>query len=728
MDKNQPKPKTGLKLKIITIICLVGGVVVIIGVFFGYYTTKQILLDTITHEHLEVAKRVSLAISDRINNQVKSLKITALRNLWAKAIREKNLSYAGMNSGDIKEYLLDMDRKWSEAKDNSLLVGDYLDNVSAGMASEIVKENTAIAELFATDKFGGLVFSSGKTSDFYQADEEWWQKAYANGAGNTYIGQIELDKSSNVESVTIAVPLKDGKGVVIGIIKKILQTDSFFAPLTRVKIGKTGHAMLVNNDGMILCHHNRISIVDKFANSKVFKQLTKSKTGWSILKNIQPGNSDIFTCFAKIENEFLSANNTTWWVFINQEAKEIFLPLSSLLTETIVFTIFLLVLLAVFGIILGAVFMRPIIKLREATDAISQRDLDYKVEIKTGDELEQLADSFNQMVEKLSNTTVSYEVLANEMSLRQAAEKSAFSEHAKLKSKTEELSRSLKETLASREAIVSVLNDNIKIKDKLEMSMKELKDAQAQLIQSEKMDAIGQMASGIAHEVKNPLGVVLQGVNYFEENLPLKQTDNRKILKMMKDGVKRADSIVRALLDFSRAAEIDLVKDDIDLVLIKAVDLTRHHIVSKNIKLITELEKHLPKVLIDRNKLIQVFINLMLNSAQSITDSGSIIVRSCLQPAGELNKKANKEDTNSFQPEEKAIIIEIEDNGCGISKEIMKKIFDPFFTTKKRTEGTGLGLSVAKSIIDMHGGFMRVESGLGKGTKVTISLRLPKDE
>ncbi|MFC1624031.1 ATP-binding protein [Candidatus Omnitrophota bacterium] len=287
----------------------------------------------------------------------------------------------------------------------------------------------------------------------------------------------------------------------------------------------------------------------------------------------------------------------------------------------------------------------------------------------------------------------------------------------------EKLNKTLKEAIKSREITAKMLDENNQIRKKLEKSLEALKEAQSQLIQAEKMDAIGRMASGVAHEVKNPLGIIIQGINYFENELPLEQKDNREMIQMMKDSVKRADSIVRALLDFSRIGELRMGSEDINSILENSLALTEHKIKLKNIKIIKEFKKDLPKAQADRGKIEQVFINLLFNAIYAMSKGGKLYIRSYLSQLGKLGGKVGNRATDHFRPEEKAVIIEIEDTGVGISKENMTKIFDPFFTTKKRTEGTGLGLSVTKSLVEMNKGLIEIESVRGKGTKVIIVLR-----
>lgn len=250
-----------------------------------------------------------------------------------------------------------------------------------------------------------------------------------------------------------------------------------------------------------------------------------------------------------------------------------------------------------------------------------------------------------------------------------------------------------------------------------------LKETQAQLIQAEKMDAIGRLASGVAHEVKNPLEILLQGVNYLEEKVPQEEKKMCEIVQMMKKNIKRADDIVRSVLEFSRSGELSLKAEDINKVLESSLDLVRYKFNTSNIDIVRELSPGLPGILIDKNKMEQVFVNLFLNAIESMPDGGKLILRSerirLKWPKHATGRKLA--DYLGFKND--AVVIEIEDTGCGIPEENKRRLFEPFFTTKTPSGGTGLGLSVSKNIIELHKGIIDIESNAGKGSKARLFLR-----
>jgi two-component system NtrC family sensor kinase len=261
------------------------------------------------------------------------------------------------------------------------------------------------------------------------------------------------------------------------------------------------------------------------------------------------------------------------------------------------------------------------------------------------------------------------------------------------------------------------------LEEKVEQRTQELKETRGILIQAEKLYAIGQLASGVAHEVRNPLGIIVQGVNYLEKKISSKEEGVSEILTMVKDGIKRADKIIGSLLDFSKDTSLKLRPQDINSILKESLDLIKTELKSKNIDIIKETKKNTPKVLIDKNKIEQVFVNIFLNAIQAIPKRGKIIIRSYDKQLEKIKNKIGRREEDHFKVGEKAVMVEIEDTGIGIPKENLKRIFDPFFTTKGPSGGAGLGLSVSRNIIAMHKALIDIESQKDKGTKLIITLK-----
>ncbi|MFH1783233.1 MAG: response regulator [Candidatus Omnitrophota bacterium] len=276
---------------------------------------------------------------------------------------------------------------------------------------------------------------------------------------------------------------------------------------------------------------------------------------------------------------------------------------------------------------------------------------------------------------------------------------------------------------------IGVIKDITKYKqaeEALEESRSDLKETYEELIQSERLSVAGQLASGIAHEVRNLLGILIQDINYLESKTRSKKSSS-EIFDMMKANVQRANKIIESLVNFSKASKLKIQPEDINSVIKDSLKLVQYKPKRGKIKFVKNLEKGLPKVLIDRGKMEQVFINVFLNAIQAMSGKGMLAVKTKAIKLERQKDKVGKMAKDYFMLGKKAVIVEIEDTGCGIPPESLGKIFEPFFTTKELGKGTGLGLSVTKKIMEMQNALINVESEVNRGTRIILTLRTEEE-
>lgn len=259
----------------------------------------------------------------------------------------------------------------------------------------------------------------------------------------------------------------------------------------------------------------------------------------------------------------------------------------------------------------------------------------------------------------------------------------------------------------------------------LQRSHEELKSAQFQLIQAEKMQSVGRLAAGVAHEVKNPLAILGMGIDYMSKNIQSPDENLAQILADMNDALKRADTIILGLLDFSLPGALKLSPEDVSTVLDQSVALVRHEMSNSHIALRRELAGDLPPVRLDKNKLKQAFVNILTNALHAMPEGGTVTVRTFareLRP-GETDHDAGSRLADRFRPGDTVIVAQIADTGPGIPPDKLSKVFDPFYTTKPTGRGTGLGLTVTKKIVELHGGTITIANAHNGGAVVTIVLK-----
>jgi signal transduction histidine kinase len=252
---------------------------------------------------------------------------------------------------------------------------------------------------------------------------------------------------------------------------------------------------------------------------------------------------------------------------------------------------------------------------------------------------------------------------------------------------------------------IGVAIDNARLFRSLNEAYKDLAATKAQLFQSAKLSAIGELAAGIAHEIRNPLTTIIGDAQLLMAEMEPGQPGYESLKAIERSG-QRASKVIANLLSFSRQEEYEFTSTDINETIDSALSLIAYQIERSRISIIKDLATDLPLVSASPHHLEEVWINLVLNARDSIPDRqrGEIRITSRLDGSG------------------KAVQVLISDNGCGIPEANLDRVFEPFFTTKEVDKGTGLGLYITYNIVTRHNGLIEIESEEGKGTTVTVTL------
>jgi two-component system NtrC family sensor kinase len=358
-------------------------------------------------------------------------------------------------------------------------------------------------------------------------------------------------------------------------------------------------------------------------------------------------------------------------------------------------TIFLdAVVLIIFGsFLLSRVLVKPIKDLVRLTQKISDGDFSQKIEVTSKNEIGQLIGSFNRMIERLKE---------------------------------------------NQESLENYL-------ESLESANKKLKQAQEELIRTEKLASIGRFAAGVAHEVGNPLGAILGYTSILQKD-GMDHEESKDYLKRIEKEIDRINRIVRELLDFARPSKFEFKDVEINQVIESTLSLLSYQKNFKNIETQLDTQADLPMIKGDESQLSQVFINIILNATDAMPDGGILRIQTKLHvvenpdadrlqrvyprrrrsdPMESDYSRMRKTDPlaaliKKFSEGDRLVKIRISDTGIGIKKEDLENIFDPFFTTKAPDKGTGLGLSISLRIVESLGGEIRVESEVGKGATFEI--------
>lgn len=469
------------------------------------------------------------------------------------------------------------------------------------------------------------------------------------------------DHEENGMMLKAAVPLVDEKGTIIGVLYGGILINQNYEIVDRIKeIVYKGEKYkgIETGTATIFQHDLRISTNVKKANGeRALGTRVSKEVNQAVLKEGRPWihrafvvNDWYLTAYEPIKN---IDDKIIGILYVGMLEK----PYVDLRNNVmIIFTgmsILCVVFLVVILYFVTSTIIHPLQDMIFATNKIAQGNLNQKVEINFRDEIGELAQSFNQMTENLK--------MANE----------------------------------------KLIHWGKTLEEKVEERTKELREMQDYLIQSEKLASLGKISAGVAHEINNPLTSIL-----INAHLMLEKTEKKhpfhEYLNLIADETSRCTNIVKGLLEFSRQDPPQKVYSDVNEIINRTLQLLENQASFQNIRIIKKLNENLPRIKLDKNKINQVFWNLMINSSEAMPKDGTLTI------------------VSQFSADENYIEIDFIDTGVGIPKEAINKLFDPFYTTK--SNGIGLGLAISYGIIEQHQGKIEVKSEPGQGSVFTISL------
>lgn len=464
---------------------------------------------------------------------------------------------------------------------------------------------------------------------------------------------LYLNSATQHHILHISAPIHDGKeNPPIGWLHRDYDVKKLFDPLIYpIRFGSTGHVMLINSAGAIISCPMLVT-GSRIEDQTLLARATNNHAGWTTAENDGHGKA-VFSIagFAPLAGvNSLLPPGESWHMFVWQDSREIFAPAKSLLVGLLFAGLLSLGLLAALSYYASSRIVKPIQRLRHEASRIAGGDLSQPLAVHTGDEIEELAGELDEM----------------RIQLRQHI--------GTLEDKVEERTRELRENQAEKNRVTE------------------------QLIQAEKVAAIGTMASGIGHEINNPLYVIMGRAEAIRDEKDISACNEhaRDIIKH----TKHISAIVKNLSGYIRpASQHELEQIDVHEKLVEALAMARLSLLDDRIE-IRQNFAPVPKISAKPEEIQQVFFNVIRNGIQAMAGKGVLEVTTTLEGS--------------------QICIRIQDTGTGIRTEHLGKIFDPFFTTKGPDEGEGLGMFIVQKIVNKYNGAITLESQVGKGTTVTI--------
>src|SRR5271168_820764 len=503
-------------------------------------------------------------------------------------------------------------------------------------------------------------------------------------AHKVYYGPVYFRRESEPYMTLALAGTRKDAGVSIAEVNLKLIWDV----VSQIKVGERGHAYVVGPGGRLIAHPD-ISLVLRNTDMSKLAQVKSARTaagtdgsGQQVQEAEDISGHKVLTASAKVAH-------LGWTVFVETPIEEAYAPLYASIQRTGFVLFGALALAFVAGMFLAGRMVVPIQALRAGAARIGRGDMSQRINIKTGDEVEALANQFNEMASRLQES------------------------YADLEKKVEDRTVELRE------------------------SLDELRTAQDRLVQTEKLASLGQLTAGIAHEIKNPLnfvnnfsGVSVELLNELQETLAGVKADDKardeitdvmdtlrgNLEKIVQHG-KRADSIVKNMLLHSREGSGEHRPVDINSIVEESLNLAYHGARAEkqgfNITLERSFDPAAGEIDLYPQEVTRVLLNLISNGFYAATKRKAEANGDNYEPTLATTTK-NLGDS---------VEIRIRDNGTGIPPEVKEKLFNPFFTTKPAGEGTGLGLSISHDIIvKQHGGSIEVDTQPGEFTEFRIVL------
>ena len=634
--------------RIVLAIFLVGCIPLFIGLLLASVSGMRSLRNIIGGNFQAIASEAADRVTMLMESHVQALKLLASAPLRVRQpVSVANASYPSRRS--ISDVIQERTRAWEQGTDLSTQLLNS--ELSRFLLETKVRDGDRLVGLMITDRHGAIVAASSEPDRYFFGDESWWSDMQSERTGHVFISDMIPGQHGSFrtpeETIDIAVPiLDDHQRTVIGAIKASYRFDAFFAMIKEIRIGQTGHAMLFDTAGQpLVC-----PVLPRPAhriNPQLMAMIVSHEPGWGIADDDAHGARETVVGFAPVRG--LGKRDNTWHMFVRQHPSETYAPIRQQMWDVALIGLIMVGLLAAIGRYVAARIAKPIQVLRRGVESISQGTYEAPLPIKTGDEFEDLAVAIHRMADNLKTSRSELETLNRDLTRR-------------IDEKTADVTRHMR---------------------KLETA--------------ERLAALGKMASGIAHEINNPLGIILNRIDCMEaETMHLPLPDELAVdLAAIRAQAERIDRVTHSMLSLSRGAVMTLKPIDVNCVIRSGLAVAGERIASKGITVECQLSGKLSAVMGDRVKLETVILNLINNAIDAV------------QPLGKQGR-IEVQSHVSHEAEGETVVMTVRDNGHGIPSEAIDHVCEPFFTTKSEGEGNGLGLFLTCGIIAEHRGRIEI--------------------
>ncbi len=636
----------GLQKKFFVALLIVGILPGVAALIATYLYSTDSLKHSIGNGFQEIARSTAIRIAAAVDTEIDRAARLALVPIHIRhSLEVANQRYAGKSEGQIRALLEAEQTAWSKARTAGAPLP--LPDTTAYLR-EWAQEAGYYVGVVIADRHGAVMATSTPRTPYLNGDRDWWREAFEQRTA--YVSSIRHDPALNDYLFEVSVPILDeGHAKPVGVVGLVIRRDVLMNTILPIRIGETGHGMLLDTEGTpLICPV--LPPTAHLIHEALLTQLAQDRPLWLVAEDDAHGgrNSIVGAAPVRFAHQLSTASldGEQWFAFIRQQPEETYAPIYSLLVTVGLIGFGLVIVLASLGFLVGRRIVSPILALRREADALRRnvatlpdsiptRDGTARpasIDIRTGDEIEDLARTFEAM------------------------------------------------------------------RSALEESLRTVKTQQEELIRREKLASVGQLLAALAHDLRNPLGVIRSSAQLVLEEQQAESV-KQEVARYIIEEVDRLTHRINDFLRYARQKPPEpkpVLLRDLAEAALRQWNAQGSH---ESIALDTNFADALGPVHVDPDQVKEALVNLLINAREAMPHGGRLMVATRAAEQGQVE-------------------IEIADTGCGIAPAHLEHIFEPFFTTKEY--GTGLGLTNVKRLIQENGGFLDVQSQEGTGSRFLI--------
>jgi signal transduction histidine kinase len=636
----------GLQKKFFVALLIVGILPGVAALIATYLYSTDSLKHSIGNGFQEIARSTAIRIAAAVDTEIDRAARLALVPIHIRhSLEVANQRYAGKSEGQIRALLEAEQTAWSKARTAGAPLP--LPDTTAYLR-EWAQEAGYYVGVVIADRHGAVMATSTPRTPYLNGDRDWWREAFEQR--KAYVSSIRHDPALNDYLFEVSVPILDeGHTKPVGVVGLVIRRDVLMNTILPIRIGETGHGMLLDTEGTpLICPV--LPPTAHLIHEALLTQLAQDRPLWLVAEDDAHGgrNSIVGAAPVRFAHQLSTASldGEQWFAFIRQQPEETYAPIYSLLVTVGLIGFGLVIVLASLGFLVGRRIVSPILALRREADALRRNVATLpdsipthdgtarpaSIDIRTGDEIEDLARTFEAM------------------------------------------------------------------RSALEESLRTVKTQQEELIRREKLASVGQLLAALAHDLRNPLGVIRSSAQLVLEEQQAESV-KQEVARYIIEEVDRLTHRINDFLRYARQKPPEpkpVLLRDLAEAALRQWNAQGSH---ESIALDTNFADALGPVHVDPDQVKEALVNLLINAREAMPHGGRLMVATRAAEQGQVE-------------------IEIADTGCGIAPAHLEHIFEPFFTTKEY--GTGLGLTNVKRLIQENGGFLEVQSQEGTGSRFLI--------